>query len=98
MICLVAIVSIVFMVVTFDSASYVLAAISKKELEQSKDPHRWLRLLWSVSLALIPIGFILRGSPLSVLQTVAIIAALPVSVIVIITAVSFIRMVKEDGY
>lgn len=98
MIFLGALVSIVFMATTFDSASYVLAAVSQKELEQSQDPERWLRLLWAFSLALIPIGFLLMGSPLVVLQTVAIIAALPVSVIVIITAVSFIRMVREDGY
>jgi len=93
---LIAVISIVFMATTFDSASYVLAAVSQKELRQDEDPQRWLRLLWAFSLALVPIGFMLMGSPLSVLQTASIVAALPVSVIVIITAVSFVKMVKKD--
>lgn len=93
---IIAVISIVFMATTFDSASYVLAAVSQYELKQNEDPQRWLRLLWAFSLALVPIGFMLMGSPLSVLQTASIVAALPVSVIVIITAISFIKMAKED--
>jgi BCCT family betaine/carnitine transporter len=93
---IVAVISIVFMATTFDSASYVLAAVCQKELKQDEDPQRWLRLLWAFSLALVPIGFMLMGSPLGVLQTASIIAALPVSVIVMITAKSFVKMVNED--
>ncbi len=93
---IVSIISIVFMATTFDSASYVLAAVCQKELKQDEDPQRWLRLLWAFSLALVPIGFMLMGSPLSVLQTASIVAALPVSIIVIISAVSFVKMVNED--
>jgi len=94
---LIAVISIVFMSTTFDSASYVLAAVSQKQLRQDEDPLRWLRLLWAFSLALVPVGFMLMNSPLQVLQTVSIVAALPVSVIVIITAVSFLKMVKQDA-
>lgn len=93
---IIAVISIVFMATTFDSASYVLAAVSQKELRQDEDPMRWLRLLWAFSLALVPIGFMLMGSPLSVLQTASIVAALPVSVIVVITAMSFIKIVRQD--
>lgn len=93
---IIAIISIVFMATTFDSASYVLAAVSQKQLKQDEDPARWLRLLWAFSIALIPIGFMLMGSPLSVLQTASISVALPVSIIVIITGISFVKMVRED--
>lgn len=92
----IAVISIVFMATTFDSASYVLAAVSQKELRQDEDPMRWLRLLWAFSLALVPIGFMLMDSPLGVLQTASIVAALPVSIIVVITAFSFVKMVKAD--
>ncbi len=94
---LIAVISIVFMSTTFDSASYVLAAVSQKQLRQDEDPLRWLRLLWAFSLALVPVGFMLMNSPLQVLQTVSIVAALPVSIIVIITAVSFVKMVNRDA-
>jgi len=93
---IISVISIVFMATTFDSASYILASVSQYELKQDEDPQRWLRLLWAFSLALVPIGFMLMGSPLSVLQTASIVAALPVSVIVVITAFSYIKMVNED--
>ena len=93
---IIAVISIVFMATTFDSASYILASVSQYELKQDEDPQRWLRLLWAFSLALVPIGFMLMGSPLSVLQTASIVAALPVSAIVVITAFSYIKMVNED--
>lgn len=93
---IIAIISIVFMATTFDSVSYILAAVSQKELKQDEDPQRWLKLLWAFSLALVPIGFMLMGSPLIVLQTASIVAALPVSIIVVMTAISFVKMVEAD--
>lgn len=93
---IISVISIVFMATTFDSASYILASVSQYELKQNEDPQRWLRLLWAFSLAVIPVGFMLMGSPLGVLQTASIVAALPVSIIVIITALSFVKMVNND--
>lgn len=93
---IIAIISIVFMATTFDSASYILASVSQYELKQDEDPHRWLRLLWAFSLAIVPIGFMLMGSPLGVLQTASIVAALPVSIIVVITGFSYVKMVRND--
>lgn len=93
---IIAFISIIFIATTFDSVSYVLAAVSQKEIKQDEDPHLGLRLVWALSLAFIPIGFILMGSPLNILQSSSIIAALPVSIIVIITAMSFIKMVRAD--
>lgn len=93
---IIAVISIVFMATTFDSASYILAASSQKKIGQNEDPQRWLRLLWAFSIALVPIGFMLMDSPLKVLQTASVISALPVSIIVIMTAISFVKMVRKD--
>ncbi len=93
---LVSILCIIFMATSYDSASYILAANSQYEVGTDAEPLRWLRLVWAFGLALIPIGFILLGSPLSTLQTASLVFAIPVCLIVILTAFSFIRMVKDD--
>lgn len=92
---LIVVLSVTFMATSYDSASYILAANSQKRIID-EEPIRWLRLVWAFSLALIPTGFILLGSPLSTLQTASLVFGIPVCIIVIITAFSFINMVKED--
>lgn len=92
---LIVVLSVTFMATSYDSASYILAANSQKRIID-EEPIRWLRLVWAFSLALIPTGFILLGSPLSTLQTASLVFGIPVCLIVIITAFSFTNMVKED--
>ncbi|PIC63486.1 choline transporter [Sporosarcina sp. P13] len=87
---------VVFMATSYDSASYILAANSQTRLDKNNEPIRWLRLVWAFGLALIPIGFILLGSPLQTLQTASLVFAIPVCFIIIITAFSFVRMVDAD--
>lgn len=93
---LVTVVSIVFMATTFDSASYVMAATVQKELHVNKEPMRWLRVFWAMALAVVPIGFLLMGSELAILQTASVVAALPVTAIGVLTGISYIKMVNEN--
>lgn len=93
---LVSILCIIFMATSYDSASYILAANSQYEVGTNAEPLRWLRLVWAFGLALIPIGFILLGSPLNTLQTASLVFAIPVCLIVILTAFSFVKMVNDD--
>lgn len=93
---LVTIVSIVFMATTFDSASYVMAVTVHKKLAEDDEPDRWIRVFWAFALAVVPISFLLLESELSILQTASIVAALPVTFIGVLTAWSYIKMVKED--
>lgn len=93
---LVALLCIIFMATSYDSASYILAANSQYEVGANQEPLRWLRLVWAFGLALIPIGFILSNSSLNTLQTASLVFAIPVCLIVIVTAVSFVKMVQDD--
>ena len=93
---LVVVLSVTFMATSYDSASYILAANSQTHLGEDGEPKRWLRLVWAFSLALIPVGFILLGSPLKTLQTASLVFGIPVCIIVIITGFSFVKMVKTD--
>ncbi|WFD09980.1 BCCT family transporter [Tepidibacter hydrothermalis] len=93
---LVVVLSVTFMATSYDSASYILAANSQTKVGEDGEPIRWLRLVWAFSLALIPIGFILLGSPLKTLQTASLVFGIPVCIVVIMTGFSFVKMVKSD--
>jgi BCCT family betaine/carnitine transporter len=86
---------IIFAATSYDSASYIIAANTQKRLENG-EPVRWLRLLWAFALALIPMGFILLNAPLRTLQTATLVLSIPVAFIVLCSALSFTKMVKED--
>lgn len=93
----VALLCIGYAATTFDSSAYILATASQSVIGEDGEPLRFFRVIWALFLSFIPIAFILIGSPLTPLQTIAVIASLPVSLIIILTAISFIRVVKEDG-
>ncbi|MDC3414364.1 BCCT family transporter [Terrihalobacillus insolitus] len=93
MVFLFVILSIIFLSTTFDTSSYMLAAVTQKEVHG--DPVRWNRLFWAFALALPPTALMFIGG-LESLQTVTIIAALPSVVILFLLALSFIRLVRED--
>lgn len=96
MLVLILIVIVLFSATTYDATSGVLAGVSMHALDEKGESKAWLRLLWAGLLVCLPAGFIISGSPLGPLQTITIIFALPVTLICIVTVVSFFKMVKED--
>ena len=90
------IVIVLFSATTYDATSGVLASVSQYQLDEKGEAKPWLRLLWAGLLVMLPAGFIMSGSQLGPLQTITIIFALPVTVICIITVISFFKMVKQD--
>jgi len=96
MLVLILIVIVLFSATTYDATSGVLAGVSMHALDANGESKPWLRLLWAGLLVCLPAGFIISGSPLGPLQTITIIFALPVTLICIVTVVSFFKMVKED--
>lgn len=85
------ILAIIFLSTSYDTSSYMLAAVTQKEVKD--DPVRWNRLFWAFALALPPTALLFIGG-LEALQTVTIIAALPSIFIMILLAVSFLILVK----
>lgn len=90
------IVAIIFLATTFDSASYTLAAVTTEKISSDQDPARWNRLFWAFALAVLPASLLLIGGPLSTLQTASIIGGLPVTPIIVIMMVSFIKVLRKD--
>ena len=91
-----AVIITLFQATSYDGCSHILASNSQTSLDENNNSKRWLRMLWAFCSALIPIAFLTLGSPLKPLQTASIVGALPVSFIIIIAAVSFVKMVRAD--
>ncbi|GAA0437709.1 BCCT family transporter [Lentibacillus halophilus] len=87
------ILAIIFLATTFDSSSYILAAVVQKEVQ--KEPLRWNRLFWAFTLCLMPLVLMYVGD-LKTLQTASIVAGFPVLVIMGLLTWSFMKASNED--
>ncbi|WP_185806851.1 BCCT family transporter [Bacillus salinus] len=85
------ILAIIFLATTFDTSSYMLAAVTQRHVHG--DPIRWNRLFWAFMLALPPTALMFIGG-LDALQAVTIIAALPSIPIMILLGLSFLKLVR----
>jgi len=88
----------VFTATTFDSVSYILASVTTKQLYQGQEPAKWNRLFWAFALGFIPMALLVIDGPLYAIQTVSIITALPIVLIMCLLIASFKKMVDEDLY
>ena len=71
-----AVMGLIFMTTTYDSASYVLAAGASRELNEYGHPMRWHRLFWAAALGMLPVVLLFVGG-LRELQTASLVASLP---------------------
>ncbi|GAK08265.1 choline transporter [Geomicrobium sp. JCM 19038] len=85
----------IFLATSLDSASYVLASIATKELKDEEEPARWHRVVWGFILSILAISLISVGA-LRVVQTSAVIVAVPVVVLYLLFTISLIRSLKKD--
>jgi BCCT family betaine/carnitine transporter len=91
-----AIVSVVFLATTYDSASYTLASVSSKRLEAGQDPARWNRVFWAFALGVLPVSLMFIDGGLKVILSTTIVVSLPLLALGLIMAMSLMKMLKED--
>ena len=87
---------VTFYSTSFDSITLVAAAYSYKELRPDEEPNRNIKLFWSIMLILLPIALIFSENSMANLQTVSIIAAFPLGIIIILILGSFFK--DADAY
>lgn len=87
---------VTFYSTSFDSITLVAAAYSYKELKPNEEPNRNIKLFWSIMLILLPIALIFSENSMANLQTVSIIAAFPLGIIIILILGSFFK--DADAY
>ncbi|QQL45135.1 BCCT family transporter [Sulfuriroseicoccus oceanibius] len=84
---------LIFTATTFDSISYILAAVVQNNV--TEEPMRWNRLFWAFTLSLMPSVLLFMGG-LETLQTAAIVGGLPLLVISVLLMLSGIKAATLD--
>ena len=92
---LLVIVMISFYATTFDAITLVVSGFCKKSLKPDEHPERKLRAIWAGVFVILPIALIWSEGTLVMLQTVSIIAAFPLAVILLIIVFGFIKQLKK---
>lgn len=80
---------VAFYATTFDALTMVVSAYSLRRLDTAAEPGKRLRVYWAALFILLPIGLIFSEKTLSVLQSVSIIAAFPIGVVLLLIVRSF---------
>lgn len=92
---LLALTMIAFYATSFDALTLVASSYSYKELPEDAQPDKHVKLFWAVLLMLLPIALIFSENSMANLQTVSIIAAFPIGIIILLIIFSFFRDAKE---
>lgn len=82
---------IAFYSTTFDALTMVVSSYSYKFLKADEEPDKKIRTFWAVLFILFPIALIFSENSMNSLQSVAIIAAFPIGIIVMIIVASFFK-------
>lgn len=82
---------IAFYATSFDSIAYTAACYSYKKLGEDEQPHKFIELLWCLLLIVLPIALVFSESSMSNIQSVSIISAFPIGIIMIIMIWSFFK-------
>jgi BCCT family betaine/carnitine transporter len=91
-----AIVAIVFLVTTYDSASYTLASVTTQKLQEGQDPARSNRLFWACALGIVPVALMSIDGGLKVILSTTIVVSLPLLLIGGLMTYSLMKMLKSD--
>ena len=82
---------IAFYATSFDSIAYTAACYSYKNLDEDEKPHTMIILLWCILLIVLPIALVFSESSMNNIQSVSIISAFPIGIIMIVMIWSFIK-------
>ena len=86
---------IAFYATSFDSIAYTAACYSYKRIEEDEKPHMSSTLLWCILLIVLPIALVFSESSMSNIQSVSIISAFPIGIIMLLMVGSFFRDAKK---
>jgi len=86
---------IIFYATTFDALTLVISSYSYKELKAGDVPNKLIRAFWAIMFILFPIALIFSENSLNNLQSVSIIAAFPIGIVVIMIVTSFFKDAKS---
>lgn len=80
---------------SFDSIALTASCYSYHTLEDGEQPNKGIQLMWCILLILLPIALLFAESSMNNLQSVSIVAAFPIGVVIVMIAVSFMKDAKK---
>ena len=86
---------ITFYATSFDSIAYTAACYSYKELKEGEKPHNLVSLLWCLLLIVLPIALVFSESSMKNIQSISIISAFPIGLIMIAMILGLFRDMKK---
>jgi len=86
---------IAFYATSFDSIAYTAACYSYRKLGPEEKPNTAITLLWCILLIVLPIALVFSESSMNNIQSVSIISAFPIGIIMIVMIWSFMKDAKK---
>lgn len=93
---LLALAMIAFYASTFDALTLVVSEYSLKKLEAGQEPPKYIRVFWALIFIVLPIALIFNETTLTMLQTISIVAAFPLAIIMGLIIYSFLKDISRD--
>lgn len=85
---------IAFYATSFDSIALTASCYSYHVLEEGEQPSKWIQFMWCILLIMLPIALLFAESSMSNLQSVSIIAAFPIGIVLVLIVISFVKDAK----
>lgn len=86
---------IAFYATSFDSLTLVASSYSYKNMKGNEMPSKKTKLFWALLFIILPIALIFSESSMNNIQSVSIIAAFPVGIVIILIIASFIKDARK---
>ena len=85
---------IAFYATSFDSIALIASCYSYRRLEEGQQPHKLIELMWCILLIVLPVALLFSESSMSNIQSVSIIAAFPIAMVILLIMASFLKDAK----
>lgn len=82
---------VAFYATSFDSIALVASSYTYRQIKDDEEPHRLVKMFWAVMLILLPIALVFSQNSMTNLQSVSIIAAFPVALVILLIIASFLK-------
>ncbi|MBQ2704183.1 MAG: BCCT family transporter [Clostridia bacterium] len=80
-----------FYATSFDSIALIGACYSYRKLGSSEMPNKMIQFMWCILLIVLPIALLFSDSSMANLQSVSIIAAFPIGIVIVLIVASFMK-------
>ncbi len=86
---------VAFYATSFDSIALTASCYSYHRLGENEMPHKLIQFMWCILLILLPIALIFADSSMNNLQSVSILAAFPIGIVMLLIVLSFMKDLRR---